>query len=106
MALLSMTWICSSALLAAQGEATAENPAKACPSEYKKDDAKVGEFVFRTYLGDDGACLEFIRSGKLILRNSCDSHMPYTLGQHEVDRVYKIPAIANGTDLTGSATGK
>jgi len=102
MALLSVTWICSSAFLAAQGEATAENPAKACSSAHMKDEAKVGKFVFRTYLSDDGACLKVIRSGKLILRSSCDSHMPYTLGQHEVDQVYKIPAIANGTDVTGS----
>jgi hypothetical protein len=102
MALLSMTWICSSALLAAQDESTAENPAKACSSEHKKDEAKVGKFVFKTYLSDDGACLEVIRSRKLILRRSCDSHMPYTLGQNEVDRVNKIPTIANGSDLTGS----
>ena len=101
MALLSITWICSSALLEAQ-EATAENPAKACSPEHKTDEARVGRYVFRTYLSDDGACLKVIRSGKLILHSSCDSHMPYTLGQHEVDQVDKIPAIANGTDLTGS----
>jgi hypothetical protein len=100
MALLSMTWICSSALLAAQDEATAENPAKACSREHKNDEAKVGKFVFRTYLSDDGACLEVIRSGKLVYLHSNDSHLPYSLGQHE-DTVSKIPAIANGTDLTG-----
>jgi hypothetical protein len=50
MALLSMTWICSSALLAAQDEATAENPAKAYSPEYKTDEANVGEFVLLSCL--------------------------------------------------------
>lgn len=101
MALISMTWFYSSALLAAQDEATAENPAKACLHEHMKDEAKVGKFVFRTYLSNDGACLEVIRSGKLILHSSCDSHLPYSLGQSE-DKVSNIPAIVNGTNLTGS----
>jgi hypothetical protein len=102
MALLSITWICSSALLAAQDESTAENPATACLHEHKKDEAKVGRFVFRTYLSDAGTCLEVIRGGKLILRSPANSQVHFSLGQHEVDQVYKIPAIANGTDLTGS----
>jgi hypothetical protein len=101
MALLSMMWICSSSLLVAQDEATAENPAKACSSEHKKDEAKVGKFVFKTYLSSDGACLEVIRLGNTILRSPRDSRCPYSLGQHQ-DKASKIPAIANGTDLTGS----
>jgi hypothetical protein len=99
-ALLSTTFIYSSVLLRAQDMATAENPAKACASTHKKDEAKVGKYVFRTYLSDDGACLQVVRDGKPILRNPIDSHLPYSLGQHE-NTVSKIPAIPNGMDLTG-----
>jgi hypothetical protein len=98
-ALLSTTSIYSSAPLGAQDIATAENPAKACASEHKNDEAKVGNYVFKTYLSDNGACLEVVRNGKLILHSPIDSHLPYSLGQQES---IGIPPIANGTDLTGS----
>jgi hypothetical protein len=98
---LSMSWIYSSTLLGAQDIATTENPAKACATQHKNDEAKVGRYVFRTYLSDDGACLEVVRNGKLILQSPIDSHLPYSLGQHE-NTVSKIPAIANGANLTGS----
>jgi hypothetical protein len=100
-ALLNTTFIYSSALSGAQDIVTAENPAKACASEHKNDEAKVGRYVFRTYLSDDGSCLQVVRNGKLIVGSPIDSHLPYSLGQHE-NTVSKIPAIANGTDLTGS----
>jgi len=101
MALLSMTWSCTSELLAAQDEATAENPAEACSLKHKEDEAKVGKFVFRTYQSEDGACLDVFRNGKLLSRSPRDSHAPYSLGQRK-DHISKIPAVANGTDLTGN----
>jgi hypothetical protein len=86
---------------AVAGQDFAEDPAAACSRPHLKDVAKVGQFIFKSYKSeDDGACLQVIRDGKLIFRRTVDSREGYTLGQPG-DQKSKIPAIANGTDITG-----
>jgi hypothetical protein len=84
--------------LIAQGPA--ENPAEACASKNQEDAAKVGQYEFTTYKNSDGACLQVTSGGKVAYSNSVDSFETYTLGQ-AADAQEQIPAIANGTDVTG-----
>jgi hypothetical protein len=83
------------------GQGPVENPERVCIREQLKNHAQVGQFVFKAYLtADDGACLEVVREGKVIFRRTVDSFVGYTLGQPASEE-WKIPAIANGTDVTG-----
>jgi hypothetical protein len=82
-------------------QSLAENPAKACSLEHLKDSAKVGQFLFRSYKSDDDSgCLVVLHAGKIIFRRTVDSFDGYTLGQR-ADKEQGVPAIANGTDITG-----
>lgn len=73
----------------------------ACSREHLKETAKVEQFVFKSYESeDDGSCLQVIRDGKVIFRRTNNSRDGYTLGQ-PADKEWKVPAIANGTDITG-----
>jgi hypothetical protein len=53
-----------------------------------------------TKSNDDGACLQVVRSGRVIFRRTSDSRDGYTLGQ-PANKECKVPAIVDGTDITG-----
>jgi hypothetical protein len=93
-----MMWILASVPLFAQF--AVKNPATVCAREHQKDAARVGQFVFRTYLSKDGACLQVFRGDNVIFRRTIDSPQGYTLGQ-SANKRDQVPAIANGTDITG-----
>jgi hypothetical protein len=97
-ALVSAVWLACAAGLAAQGPA--ENPAQACAAKNQTDAAAVGVYQFTAYKSNDGACLQVTSGGKVVYNHSVDSFETYTLGQKE-DAQDNIPAIANGTDVTG-----
>jgi hypothetical protein len=76
------------------------DPYSACAQKYLNDTARVGSFTFRTYRTQEGGCLRVVRGGKEILLNPIDNNGYYTLGQLG-DMAHGVPAIANGTDITG-----
>lgn len=91
-------WIAAAVPLFAQGPA--ENPATACTSKNQVDAATVGQYRFTAYKSDDGACLQVTSDSKVVYNHSVDSFETYTLGQ-PADAQDNIPAVANGTDVTG-----
>ena len=100
LALLGLMFVGPTHLLVAQFPA--ENPTAACSREHVKDTAKVGQYVFRSYSDKDAgtACLQILNDGKVIFRRTNDNDGDYTIGQ-PADKRWKVPAIANGTDITG-----
>ena len=98
-ALAGMVLIAPAFVFAVQNPA--ENPTAACSQEHLKDTTRVGRFVFKSYKSDnDGSCLQVALDGKVIFRRTLDSPQGYTLGQ-PANKKGKVPAIANGTDITG-----
>lgn len=99
-ALMGAVWVTASISLFAQFDAY--DPKAACLLANRKEAAKVGQFVFRTYenskTGD--ACLQVFRDGKIIFRRTLGNDGHYTLGQ-QADSSWKTPPITNGTDITG-----
>jgi hypothetical protein len=97
---LTLLVIClafSQIFLAAQ----ADNPANACLRSNLKDSAKVGQYSFRSYKNLAGdACLQVSRDGKVIFRRTLGNAGYFALGQ-SANKEWKVPAIANGTDITG-----
>ena len=79
-----------------------ENPRTVCTSRYEKDKAKVGQFVFRTYevKASGKACLQVFHDDKVIFRRTNDNDGWFRLGQR-ADKGDGVPAIPNGTDITG-----
>ena len=96
--LAGLIWIAASATLMAQS--AAQNPDAACAAKNQNATATVGQFTFTTDQSDDGACLQVTGGGKVLYRSALDSYQKFTLGQPG-DASEKIPAIANGTDVTG-----
>ena len=97
--ILVAVWLGMPALLFAQAY-PAKNPAAACASKNLVDSAMVNGFVFKSDHSDDGVCLQAIGAGKVVYRQTGDSFESFTLGQPG-DAEEDIPAIANGTDVTG-----
>ncbi len=98
---LTLAVLCSIATpVLAAGQAAASEPSRLCAPAGLADSAKVDHYVFRTYESDDGACLEALRAGKIVYRRAGADVARYTLGQQE-DPDNSIPAIPNGTDVTG-----
>ena len=95
--LAAVVWLAAAQAIGAQGPA--ENPAAACAAKNQADAATVGQYLFKTYKSDDGACLEVTTGGKVVYSQSVDSYETYTLGQPG-DAEEHIPEIANGTDVT------
>ena len=97
---VAAVWIASAVGLLAQGPA--ENPAEACAAKNQTDaaTATVRQYQFTAYKSSDGACLQVTSGGKVVYSDSVDSFETYTLGQPG-DAQNNIPAIANGTDVTG-----
>jgi hypothetical protein len=77
-----------------------EKPAAACSSASQSDSAKVGSFKFTTYSSDAATCLQVTNGGKTVFRRVVEGDEQFTLGQ-PADAQLNIPAIANGTDVTG-----
>jgi hypothetical protein len=90
--------------LAIVGTAAAQQPAHAsdvCTQNHLKESATVNGYRFTSYVSDDAACLTVIRNGSVVFRRTTDSGTPgFTLGQ-TADMSYHVPAVANGTDVTG-----
>jgi hypothetical protein len=80
-------------------QARAGNPSGTCTKAALADSARVDQYLFKAYQSDEGACLVVTRAGKVVFR-AADNGQQYTLGQPG-DAVNDIPAIANGTDVTG-----
>jgi hypothetical protein len=95
---MMMIWIAAAVPLFAQDPA--ENPAAACTSKNQVDAATVGQYQFTAYKSGDGACLQVTSGSNVVYSHSVDSFESYTLGQ-AADAQEQIPAIANGTDVTG-----
>jgi hypothetical protein len=91
-------------MLAIAGAAAAQQPANAsnvCTQSHLKERATVDRYIFTGYVSDDGACLTVTRNGSVVFRRTTDSGTPgFTLGQPG-DMSDNVPAIANGTDVTG-----
>jgi hypothetical protein len=93
------------ALLAPGAVCTAQyqvdNPNAVCSLPNLKNAVRVDGYIFRTYKsGDSDNCLQVLRDGKIIFRRTLGSVIGYTLGQPE-DKESNVPAIPNGTDITG-----
>jgi hypothetical protein len=78
----------------------ANSQAKFCTAAQLADSARVGQYLFRAYGSDDGACLQVSQNGKVLLRRAHDGAQQYTLGQPG-DPNENIPEIPNGADVTG-----
>ncbi|MGA9128744.1 MAG: hypothetical protein WB425_11450 [Terracidiphilus sp.] len=78
-----------------------ENANAVCSQANLKDAVRVDGYIFRSYEnhGND-RCFEVLRDGKILFRRTNDNGGWYKIGQPE-DKEWKIPAIANGTDITG-----
>jgi hypothetical protein len=98
MVLAAIALAAGPALLVAQGPA--ENPAEACTSKNLAASATVGQYQFTAYKSGDGACLQVMSANKAVYSNAVDSFESFTLGQ-PADAQSNIPAVANGTDVTG-----
>jgi hypothetical protein len=96
--LLGMAWIVAPAALIAQAGVDPSSPA--CTPAHQQDTATVDQYLFKTYQSNDGACFQVLRDGKVIFSDTQDAEQ-FNLGQ-PADPEFKIPAIANGTDVTGS----
>ncbi|MGA2572325.1 MAG: hypothetical protein ABSF23_17605 [Terracidiphilus sp.] len=90
--------VAAAAGLLAQGPS--EDGAEACATKYQQDAVTVKGLVFKDYRDGDWACLQVIREGKVIFRRTEEFPEAYTIGQ-KADPQHGIPAIANGTDVTG-----
>jgi len=79
-----------------------KDSAVACSHEHLKNEAKVGQFVFRSYEDREAghACLQVLRDGKVIFRRTNDNDGYYIVGQ-PADKKLKVLGIVNGTDITG-----
>jgi hypothetical protein len=97
-AVFAIAGVAVSAPLLAQS--AAQNPDAACAAKNENDSAVVGTVTFTAYQSNDGACLLVMSGGNVVYRNALDSFEKFTLGQPG-DPQYAIPAIVNGTDVTG-----
>lgn len=78
-----------------------DDPRAACARDHLKESAKADQFIFNSYKSeDDGSCLQVLQNSKVIFRRTVDSPQGFTIGQ-PADKESKVPAIANGTDITG-----
>jgi hypothetical protein len=78
-----------------------DNPNAVCSLSNLKDATRVDGYIFRTYKsGDDDTCFQVLREGKILFRRTNDNDGWYKIGQPE-DKKWKVPAIANGADITG-----
>jgi hypothetical protein len=83
-------------------QSAVENATAACAGKNQQGSVTVKGMVFQSYRSEDGGCLQVLSGGKVVFRRSED--LTYTLGQGP-DPEDNIPAVANGTDVTGRGHG-
>ena len=88
---------CTGSAVTAQ---SSNSPEELCNRTNLEATAKIHGYIFKSYSSDSGSCLQVIAENKVIFRRTDDSRTAYTLGQH-ADSTNNIPAIPNGTDITG-----
>jgi hypothetical protein len=99
LALGFLMFIAPTALCPAQDPVA--NPSALCSLPNLKDAVRVDGYIFRTYKsGDSNYCFQVLRDGKILFRRTNDNDGWFKLGQPE-DKKWKVPAIPNGTDITG-----
>jgi hypothetical protein len=78
------------------------DPKTACSREHQASIVSLDQFLFRTYRnGQTGdACLQVSQNGRIIFTGTMDNGGRYVLGQ-SANPQFGIPAIKNGTDVTG-----
>jgi hypothetical protein len=85
------------------GRAQVDPPTTVCSAKYLTQTVRVDQFVFKAYeAGEEHqACLEVRnRNGELVYRRAKEEFGQFTLGQ-PVNDEYHVPAVPNGTDVTG-----
>ena len=97
---ISIALACLALAAPAIAQNAAENPAVACATKSRIGAVKVGQLTFVNYSSDDGSCLQVISGGKVVFRRAVDRFESFTLGQ-PANPNENLPAIANGTDVTG-----
>src|SRR6185437_10078554 len=79
----------------------AANPKAACSPKNFKSRVEIEGYIFASYQNEDeGACLRVILNHRIIFQRTIDNRMGYEIGQ-SADAQFKIPAVKNGTDVTG-----
>ncbi|MDE3163815.1 MAG: hypothetical protein KGL64_11195 [Acidobacteriota bacterium] len=75
---------------------------RACTVGQMKDSVKVGKFLFRSYrnLESGESCLRVLAGQRIIFQRTNDNGGRFQMGQ-AADKEFGIPAIPNGTDITG-----
>jgi len=98
--LSGLFWLAASTSVFAQFDA--DIPKTACIQNQETQTATVGKFVFRAYRNDKtgDACLKVFHDGKVVFKRTLGNAGYYKLGQPD-DTDEKVPAILNGTDITG-----
>lgn len=92
----------SGTTIIAAAQFPAENPHEACSKSHLKSITEIDGYVFRNYANkDDGtACVQVVHEGKVIFRRTNDNDGWFQIGQ-PANKRDKVPAIPNGTDITG-----
>jgi hypothetical protein len=93
-----------SILFSGIARAQADAPGKICTSAHLTGKAEVRGYVFKSYRDpsdDTPPCVRVYLRGKLVYTLTSDDALTYTLGQ-PAEPTYRIPFVANGTDLTGN----
>ena len=81
-------------------QAVGEDAAGACARKNRDYAVTVDHFLFASYSSEAGGCLEVICGGKVVFRRAAGIAENFTLGQPG-EPIENIPAVANGTDVTG-----
>ncbi|HEY2858022.1 MAG TPA: hypothetical protein VGJ21_06375 [Terracidiphilus sp.] len=90
------------ASIVAVAQFPAEDPAEACSKSNMKSSTQVNGYTFRSYSSKEArtACVQVIHNGRVIFRRTNDNDGWFTIGQ-PANKADQVPAIPNGTDLTG-----
>lgn len=91
------------AIAAAQTAAQPIVDPKPCTHPQLTGTATVGDYLFKAYKGPDGdtpGCVRVYLHGKFVYRLADGEGLEYDLGQ-PAQPEYKVPLVANGSDLTG-----
>jgi hypothetical protein len=88
--------------IALWGQSPPNDPKTACSRKRQASIISVDQFLFRTYRNDQtgDTCLQVSQNGRIIFKRTMDNGGRYVLGQ-SADPQFGIPAIKNGTDVTG-----
>ena len=100
-ALLGLGCLLLASLKIGQAQFPVDDPKEACSIKHLKDAVRVDQYLFRTYQSGDGTgCFQVSHDKKILFRRTNDNGGWFFLGQ-PVGKEDKVPAIPNGTDVTG-----